>query len=94
MISGLVLKYLKGERLVISRGYESPLPAPVSAGDVVGELVIHQGVRDITRRVPLVATGDVAQGGLSVRLRTAANLLMNEVMGPSESGGDAAATDG
>ena len=27
MISELVLKYLKGERLVISRGYASPLPA-------------------------------------------------------------------
>ncbi|SDJ47043.1 hypothetical protein SAMN05421850_1471, partial [Lutimaribacter saemankumensis] len=25
--SGLVLKYLKGERLDILRGYESPLPA-------------------------------------------------------------------
>ena len=33
--------------------YVSPLPAPVTAGDVVGELVIHQGVRDVTRTVPL-----------------------------------------
>ena len=26
MISGLDLKYLNGERLVMARGYESPLP--------------------------------------------------------------------
>ena len=29
MISGLVLKYLKVERLIILRGYESPLPGSI-----------------------------------------------------------------
>jgi D-alanyl-D-alanine carboxypeptidase (penicillin-binding protein 5/6) len=61
--------------------YVSPLPAPVAAGDVVGELTIHQGVRDVSRTVPLVATGDVARGGLIVRLRTATALLLDQTLG-------------
>jgi D-alanyl-D-alanine carboxypeptidase (penicillin-binding protein 5/6) len=75
--------------------YVSPLPAPVTAGDVVGELVIHQGVRDVTRTVPLVATEDVARGGIAVRLRTATGLLMERVTGGDETDPVAeAATDG
>jgi serine-type D-Ala-D-Ala carboxypeptidase (penicillin-binding protein 5/6) len=72
--------------------YVSPLPAPVTAGDVVGELVIHQGVRDVTRTVPLVATEDVARGGLSVRLRTATGLLMERVIGSGGAGPTAEGT--
>jgi D-alanyl-D-alanine carboxypeptidase (penicillin-binding protein 5/6) len=60
--------------------YDSPLPAPIAAGDVVGELVIHQGVRDVSRSVPLVATEDIARGGLTVRVRTAAARVLDEVM--------------
>lgn len=63
--------------------YESPLPAPVAAGDVVGELTIHQGVRDMTRTVPIVSTESVERGGMMVRLRTAAGVLLDEVMGAS-----------
>jgi len=63
--------------------YTSPLPAPVTAGDVVGELVIHQGVRDLERRVPVVATETVATGGLMTRLRTAARSVMTQVLGPT-----------
>ncbi|MBY6201057.1 D-alanyl-D-alanine carboxypeptidase [Maritalea mobilis] len=63
--------------------YTSPLPAPVIAGDVVGELVIHQGVRDLERRVPVVATETVAAGGLMTRLRTAARSVMTQVLGPT-----------
>jgi len=66
--------------------YVSPLPAPVTAGDVVRELVIHQGVRDVTRTVPLVATGDVERGGLAVRLRTATGLLLERATGGDEAG--------
>jgi hypothetical protein len=43
--------------------------------------VIHQGVRDVSRTVPLVATGDVARGGLIVRLRTATALLLDQALG-------------
>ncbi|MDG4649349.1 D-alanyl-D-alanine carboxypeptidase [Roseibacterium sp. SDUM158017] len=61
--------------------YESPLPAPIAAGDVVGEMTIHQGVRDQSRTVPLVATESVARGGLMVRLRTATGMLLEEALG-------------
>jgi len=66
--------------------YTSPLPAPVMAGDVVGELVIHQGVRDVTTSVPLIATQDISRGGLTVRLRTATNLLLEQALGRSDQG--------
>jgi D-alanyl-D-alanine carboxypeptidase (penicillin-binding protein 5/6) len=74
--------------------YDSPLPAPVAAGDVVGEMVIHQGVRDVSHRVPLVATGDVARGGLTVRVRTAAARVMEQVMGRVDGAEAEAAADG
>lgn len=63
--------------------YTTPLAAPVRAGDIVGELVIHQGLRDIERRVPVVATEDVAAGGVMTRLRTAARSVMTQVLGPT-----------
>jgi D-alanyl-D-alanine carboxypeptidase (penicillin-binding protein 5/6) len=63
--------------------YDSPLPAPVRAGDRVGELTIRQGVREMSRTVPLIATESIETGGLMVRLRTATGILMDEVMGPS-----------
>jgi D-alanyl-D-alanine carboxypeptidase (penicillin-binding protein 5/6) len=75
--------------------YVSPLPAPVAAGDVVGELVIHQGVRDVSHSVPLVATGDVARGGLVVRLSTATDLLLDQALGRGTAEAPAeASTDG
>ncbi len=51
--------------------FTSPLPAPVAAGDVVGELHIVQGVLGFEARVPVVAIADVLRGGPMVRLRTA-----------------------
>jgi D-alanyl-D-alanine carboxypeptidase (penicillin-binding protein 5/6) len=74
--------------------YERPLPAPIEAGDVVGELTVHQGVRDISRSVPVVATESVARGGLMVRLRTATGVLMDRVLGASGSVGEMPAADG
>ena len=75
--------------------YVSPLPAPVAAGDVVGELVIHQGVRDVSQSVPLVATEDVERGGLLVRVRTATSVLMEQTFGREAAAPEAeAATDG
>lgn len=71
--------------------YVSPLPAPIAAGDVVGELIVHQGVRDREARVPLIATEDVARGGVIVRLRTAADDVLGRVFGaeqPSEAQAD------
>jgi D-alanyl-D-alanine carboxypeptidase (penicillin-binding protein 5/6) len=54
-----------------SATYTSPLPAPVTEGDVVGELHIVQGVLGVEARVPLVAMADVPRGGPMVRLRAA-----------------------
>jgi D-alanyl-D-alanine carboxypeptidase (penicillin-binding protein 5/6) len=74
--------------------YDSPLPAPISAGDVVGELVIHQGVRDVSRRVPIVATEDIPRGGLTVRLTTAATRVLEQVTGRAAGTNGEAAADG
>lgn len=74
--------------------YDSPLPAPISAGDVVGELVIHQGVRDVSQSVPLVATEDIARGGLQVRVRTAAARVLEQVIGRGDEPEPEAAADG
>jgi D-alanyl-D-alanine carboxypeptidase (penicillin-binding protein 5/6) len=74
--------------------YESPLAAPVTAGDIVGELIVRQGVRDQTVTVPIVAVEDVARGGMMVRLRTATNMLLEEVLGGDEAAEAAPAADG
>ena len=65
--------------------FTSPLPSPVAAGDVVGELHIVQGVLGFEARVPVVAMADVARGGPMVRLRTA----WADVMGLVGRGSDA-----
>jgi D-alanyl-D-alanine carboxypeptidase (penicillin-binding protein 5/6) len=74
--------------------YDSPLPAPVEAGEVVGQLTIHQGVRNQSRTVPLVAMESVARGGLVVRLRTATDVLLGHALGRGETPDPVPATDG
>ncbi|MEM8596865.1 MAG: D-alanyl-D-alanine carboxypeptidase, partial [Pseudomonadota bacterium] len=51
-----------------------PLPAPIQAGDVVGQLEIAVPGLPV-RRVDLAATTDVAPGGFLVRVEAAARLL-------------------
>lgn len=54
--------------------FDGPVEAPVLAGDVLGELVVH--LPEVgERRVPLVANEAVPAGGPAVRLRTAADVL-------------------
>ena len=54
--------------------YSGPIAAPIKAGDQLGELVINlDGLPE--KRVPLVADVDVARGGFTSRLRTAATVL-------------------
>ncbi len=63
--------------------YVSPMPAPIMAGDVIGEMVVSLGEADETQyRVPLVATETVDQGGLRVRFMTAARDVMHQIFGP------------
>lgn len=59
--------------------YTGPIEAPIAAGDQLAELVIRMENLPETR-VPLVAESDVAAGGFSTRLRTAADVLVNRVM--------------
>ena len=68
--------------------YDTPLPAPINAGDRVGDLVIS--VPDMEdRRVPLVAGASVPEGGFMVRLQAAAQVLLREIQGARD--GDATA---
>jgi serine-type D-Ala-D-Ala carboxypeptidase (penicillin-binding protein 5/6) len=74
--------------------FASPLPAPIAAGDVVGEMTIRQGLREETRVVPIVATESVERGGLMVRLRTATSVLLERTLGRGEPAEAAPAADG
>jgi D-alanyl-D-alanine carboxypeptidase (penicillin-binding protein 5/6) len=58
--------------------YTGPLVAPVAAGQEIGELVIRrEGLPEV--RSPLVAETEVARGGFSERLRTAALVLLGKI---------------
>ena len=58
--------------------YDGPLKAPITAGDKVGELIIVvDGLPE--KSVPLIATDDVAEGGLTTRLRVAALVLLEKI---------------
>lgn len=54
--------------------FDGPLAAPISAGQVVGDLVVSvPGQAEL--RVPLLAGAEVPAGGIGVRLRSAALVL-------------------
>ncbi|MFV0474764.1 MAG: serine hydrolase [Pikeienuella sp.] len=55
--------------------YDGPVPAPIAAGDRIGELVIEApGLAPVS--TPLVAAAAVAKGGLSTRVRAAIGTLL------------------
>lgn len=58
--------------------YESPVEAPVRAGQEMGELIITRPELPEVR-IPLVAESDVAEGGFAVRLKTAALVLLRKI---------------
>ena len=60
--------------------YDSPIPAPIAAGDRLGELVIEVAGTGTTR-VPLLAGADVAEGGFVVRAQAAAGRLLTLARG-------------
>jgi len=63
--------------------FESPIPAPLSAGDQVAELhVTREGLPDA--RLPLVADRDVTYGGFVPRIRSAGLTLVNRVIGEAQ----------
>lgn len=58
--------------------YTGPVEAPVAAGQEIAELVIRRdGLPEV--RTALVAENDVARGGFSRRMRTAALVLLGKV---------------
>jgi D-alanyl-D-alanine carboxypeptidase (penicillin-binding protein 5/6) len=66
--------------------YTGPVQAPITAGQQLAELIIH--VPDLPdARIPLVAEADVAAGGFTKRLSTAAQRLMQQYISGA---GDAA----
>jgi D-alanyl-D-alanine carboxypeptidase (penicillin-binding protein 5/6) len=61
--------------------YDGPVPAPVAAGQRIGELIVTVPGMDTPLRAPLLAETDVAEGGLAVRMQTAAGVLLNRALG-------------
>lgn len=60
--------------------YTGPVKAPITAGQQLAELIVH--VPDLPdARIPLVAETDVAAGGFTKRLTTAADVLMRRYIG-------------
>ncbi|SFB15798.1 D-alanyl-D-alanine carboxypeptidase (penicillin-binding protein 5/6) [Poseidonocella pacifica] len=58
--------------------YQSPIPAPIEAGQQIAELVIaRDGLPE--KRVPLVADAEVPQAGFAGRVRTAARVVMRQI---------------
>jgi D-alanyl-D-alanine carboxypeptidase (penicillin-binding protein 5/6) len=59
--------------------YEGPFEAPIAQGDKLGELVFTlEGLPET--RVPLVADADVAVGGFTSRVMTAARVLLRDLL--------------
>lgn len=63
--------------------YSGPVSAPIKAGDVLGELVIHaQGLPE--KRVPLLATADVAKSGPFGRFKATLDHFYQMIFGSDE----------
>lgn len=81
----LLIPVMQQDNLTADVVYDSPVRAPIAAGEQLGELVINlEGMPE--KRIPLVADRDVALGGFMPRMKTAANVLMGKIT-------DAAAND-
>ena len=63
--------------------YDSPLKAPVMAGDQVGKLIIRPEGLAATE-VPLIAAQTVEQGGVMVRLKMASQRVVKKLMAEAE----------
>ena len=81
-----------GAEMTAQAVYNSPIDAPVMAGQELGTLIITRDGLPETR-VPLLADADVARGGFAVRLRTAAKVLLDR-FAPAATPDPTAAADG
>ena len=63
--------------------YSAPVVAPIAEGAEIGELVIAlEGLPE--KRIPLVAEQAVAKGGFVPQIRTAAQVLLRELVGEAQ----------
>ena len=75
----LLVPALVQEGMTAEVVFTGPVRAPVTAGQTIGELIVH--VPDLPdARIPLVAETDVATGGFAKRLTTAAQVLMQRYL--------------
>ena len=78
--SKILIPVSAGDLLETKMEYNGPVEAPIAKGDKIAELVITApGMPE--NRIPLVATTDVARGGVMSRMRTAAQVLLSMVNG-------------
>ena len=88
----LLIPVLQQDSLPADVVYDSPVKAPIVAGEQLGELVIHlDGLPE--KRIPLVADRTVARGGFMPRMTTAANVILGKIT-DATAGDDPAPEDG
>lgn len=63
--------------------YNGPLQAPIAKGDEVAKLLIKPEGLEATE-VPLIAAGDVAKGGVMVRLKAASSRVLSKITAGAE----------
>lgn len=79
----LLIPATLGNRVQAEVVYAGPLAAPIAAGSQVAELVINaDGLPE--KRIPLLATSDIAKAGPFGRIRAAATHLYQRFFGPDE----------
>lgn len=74
----LLVPALSKDKLDSSVVYQSPIEAPIKAGQEIAELVIKRDGMD-DARMPLVADRDIARGGFLPRMRTATKVLFTKI---------------
>jgi D-alanyl-D-alanine carboxypeptidase (penicillin-binding protein 5/6) len=80
----LLLPAVGEAAITAEASFTGPVMAPVAEGDALGTLrvTLGDGADAVAHRIPLVATGAVAEGGLLTRLGTAARAVLYDILGP------------
>ena len=74
----MLIPVLQQDSLTADVVYDSPVKAPVVAGEQLGELVFNlEGMPET--RIPLVADRDIARGGFVPRIKTAAGVVLGKI---------------
>ncbi|MBK4217004.1 D-alanyl-D-alanine carboxypeptidase [Paracoccus caeni] len=67
------------DQVKVEAVYDSPIPAPIAAGDQIGRLIVTvPGAQDAV--TPLLATSDVAEAGFAGRMKGAVFRLSNKAI--------------